>query len=178
VPFCFVERRQNGFHIINSMVRAPKPTPSLFLRQPHFWHRFCLLTLATMKLLCNKSVLLIDDDAAMLRALEKVLTGEGCEVICTTLAREAMEILAKRKTQIDLVVTDLWMPFVTGLTSLYGIHHLFPDLPIIVLTGYCSPDVEAACFRQGAAAVLEKPLDTSQLLNALEGVFASQKTSA
>jgi DNA-binding NtrC family response regulator len=123
---------------------------------------------------CDKAVLVIDDDAGMLRALEKVLTGEGFEVTCAAMVKDAVEILANRRTPIDLVITDLWMPAVTGLTGLYGIRNLFPNLPVIVLTAFCSPDIKAACLGRGASAVLEKPLDTSQLLSAVEDVFESQ----
>ncbi len=119
----------------------------------------------------DKCVLVIDDDAAMLRALEKVLVGEGCQVTCATLVEDAIEILVERKTPIDLVITDLWMQYVTGVMGLYGIHMMFPDLPVIVLTAFGSPDVKAACLKQGVAAFLEKPLDTKQLLNAVEGAL-------
>jgi DNA-binding NtrC family response regulator len=121
-------------------------------------------------------VLIIDDDTGMLRALEKVLAGEGCKVTCATLVEDAITVLTQRKPPIDLVITDLWMPFVTGLAGLYVIRNLLPDLPVIVLTAFGTPDVKSACLRQGAA-FLEKPLNTTQLLTAVDSVLASQKTS-
>jgi DNA-binding NtrC family response regulator len=130
---------------------------------------------ATVKRLRNKSILLIDDDAGMLRALEKVLGGEGAAVICAAWAGNAIEILTGRQREFDLVITDLRMPLLTGMTVVNAIHEVFPSLPVIVLTAFGSPDVKAECLRLGAAAFLEKPLDTPRLLNAIEGVFASQK---
>jgi len=123
---------------------------------------------------CNKSVLIVDDDARMLRALEKALAGEGYKVTCATLVADAIEILTQRKTPIDLVITDLQMPLMTGvltgMTMIYAIHEILPSLPVIVLTAFGSPDVKAECLRQGVAAFLEKPLDTPHLLNTIEGV--------
>ena len=84
-----------------------------------------------MKKLHNKSILIIDDDAGMLRALDKVLTGEGATVTCADCAADAMEILTARQKRMDLVITDLRMPFVTGLTVLYAIHEIFPALPVL-----------------------------------------------
>ncbi len=127
-----------------------------------------------MKIIRDKSVLIIDDDTGMLRALDKVLSGAGAVVTRAQNAGDAVEILTARKEKFDLVITDLRMPFVTGLTVVYAIHQIYPALPVIVLTAFGSADVKAECFRQGAAAFLEKPLDTSELLAAVEKVFASQ----
>jgi DNA-binding NtrC family response regulator len=126
----------------------------------------------TMNLLRDKCVLIIDDDTGMLRALEKVLTGEGWKVTCATLVGDAIEILAERKTPMDLVITDLRMPCVSGLTGLYGIHTLFPELPVIVLTAFGAPGLGAECLSHGAAAFLEKPLGASQLRAAIKAVLA------
>jgi DNA-binding NtrC family response regulator len=128
-----------------------------------------------MKKLRNKSVLIVDDDPGMLRALEKVLAGEGANVTCAAWAGDAIEILTARGKRVDLVITDLRMPILTGMTVVYAIHEVFPGLPVIVLTAYGSADVKRECLRQGAVAFLEKPLDTSQLLTAIEGVFDLQK---
>ena len=130
--------------------------------------------LVKMKKIHEKSILIIDDDAGMLRALDKVLTGAGAVVTRAQSAGDAVEILTVRKEKFDLVITDLRMPFVTGLTVVCAIHQIFPELPVIVLTAFGSADVKAECFRQGAAAFLEKPLDASELLAAVEKVFTLQ----
>ena len=124
-----------------------------------------------MKTLRNRSVLVIDDDEGMLRALDRVLTGEGASVTRASWAGDAVDILTNRDQQFDLVITDLRMPFVTGLTVVYAVHKIYPSLPVIVLTAFGSPDVENECFRQGAAAFLEKPLNTAELLAAVQKVF-------
>jgi DNA-binding NtrC family response regulator len=128
-----------------------------------------------MKKLAHKSILIIDDDAGMLRALDKVLTGEGASVISAAWAADAIEILTARQEWIDLVITDLRMPLLTGMTVVFAIHEVFPELPVIVLTAFGGPDVKAECLHQGAVAFLEKPLNTAQLLKAIEEVFTAQK---
>lgn len=129
-----------------------------------------------MNSLRNRSILVVDDDARWLRALEKVLTGEGAVVFHAQWAGDVLEILTARKLQFDLLITDLRMPFVNGLTVVYSVRKMFPALPIIVLTAFGSPEVKAECLRQGAAAFLEKPLDTPALLAVIEEVFASHPT--
>jgi DNA-binding NtrC family response regulator len=133
-------------------------------------------TITKMAMLHDKSILVVDDDARWLRALDKVLTGEGALVTGALWAGDVLDVLTARKIRFDLLITDLRMPFVTGLTVVYSVRKMFPCLPIIVLTAFGSPDVKAECLRLGAAAFLEKPLNTATLLDVIEGVFVSRLT--
>lgn len=126
----------------------------------------------------NKSILIVDDDAAMLRALEKVLRDEGWAVIPALAAAEAVEILMRRLKKVDLVITDLRMPFIEGTTLLYAIHKIFPSIPVIILTAFGNPDIRAECLRHGAAAFLEKPMDSERLLAIINGVLDPQVQGA
>ncbi|MGH8022697.1 MAG: response regulator [Limisphaerales bacterium] len=121
----------------------------------------------------KKSVLVVDDDERMLRALDKVLSNEGASVTCSNWAAGAVKLLAEKKAAVDLVIIDLIMPAMSGLTAIFSIHSRFPKLPIIVLTAFGSPEVKAECFNQGAVAFLEKPLDSRVLVNAVRGVLVS-----
>jgi len=129
-----------------------------------------------MESIRNKNILIVDDDERMLRALDKVFSSEGAVVVTTKWAEDAIEILIHREKSMDLVITDLRMPVVTGVTMVYAVHLIFPDVPIIVLTAFGSPELKAECLRQGAAGFLEKNLSTSQLLTAVEEIFASRET--
>lgn len=121
-------------------------------------------------ILSGRTVLVVDDDERMLRALERVLRDEGMAVLCTPDAAGAVETLTRRREPLDLVITDLRMPLVTGMTLLYAIHEIFPTLPTIVLTAFGSPIVRAECLQQGAVAFLEKPVKSQQLLETIAEV--------
>ena len=123
----------------------------------------------------KKTILIIDDDAAMLRALNKVLSGEGAVVASARWAGEIMERLADNQGHFDLIITDLRMPILNGRSVLGAVKAALPEVPVIVMTAFGSPEVEAECLEKGAAAFLEKPLDTPQLLAALERVFSTSK---
>ena len=148
-----------------------------------------------MESILNKNILIVDDDERMLRALTKVLTNEGAVITGACWAAEAMDQLADPQKRFDLVITDLQMPFVRGSTILRMIARslqpganqpvsnvegevsqgVFPRVPIIVLTAFGSPEVKTECLLFGAAAFLEKPLNITQLLAAIEDAFAQQK---
>ena len=126
----------------------------------------------------KKSVLVVDDDERMLRALDKVLKGEGAAVTCSSWGGSAIEILTEKKPPIDLVIIDLNMPAVSGLTTVNAIHYYYPKLPIIVLTAFGSPEVRAECLREGAVAFLEKPLNSRVLIDAIKNVFDREENGA
>jgi DNA-binding NtrC family response regulator len=123
----------------------------------------------------GKSILVIDDDAAMLRALKKVLTGEGASVASASWVGEVMERLDEIKGAVDLIITDLRMPVLDGQSILKAVKAAMPEVPVIVITAFGSPEIQAECREQGAVAFLEKPLDTPQLLEAIEGALATPK---
>lgn len=122
----------------------------------------------------NKSILVVDDDERMLCALDRVLTNQGATVTCSSWVGSAIEILTNHNKRVDLMIIDLHMPFISGLTAMYAIQNLHRKLPIIVLTAYGSPDVKDECLRLGASAFLEKPLDSHVLLDEIKGVFSTE----
>ena len=128
-----------------------------------------------MKTIGGKSVLVVDDDRRMIRALDRVLTAEGAVVTRAEWGGDALDVLSERQKQIDLVITDLRMPLVSGMTVLFAIHKTHPKLPVVVLTAFGSPEVKAECLRQGAVAFLEKPVDAPHLLEEIGKVFVAQE---
>ena len=127
---------------------------------------------STMKDLHNKSVLVIDDDVGMLRALTKALTGEGLVVASAVSPEAAVKYLVGQQQHFDLVITDLRMPFVDGLDVLYAVQTSFRDVPVIVITAFGSAEAKAKALSEGAFAFLEKPLDTAQLVGVIQRALA------
>jgi len=123
----------------------------------------------------EKSILVIDDDAALLRALNKVLSAEGAVIASASWAGEVMERLAENQGHFDLFITALRMPILNGKGILGAVKAALPAVPVIVMTAYGGPEAEAECLAKGAAAFLEKPLDTPQLLAAIETVLSRWK---
>jgi len=125
--------------------------------------------------LAGKAVLIIDDDPGMLRALEKVLGREGCIVSRATWVRNGIEQLRDHPTPFDLVITDLRMPMASGMTILQAMRIAHPTVPVIVITAFGSPDLQEDWWlEQGAAAYLEKPLDSARLLQAVRHALSGE----
>jgi DNA-binding NtrC family response regulator len=125
-----------------------------------------------MEDLRKKSVLVVDDDPGMLRAMMKVLAKEGMQVTGLSDPTAVVTTLAASEPRFDLVITDLRMPMFSG-RGVLALASALPKLPVIIITAFGGPDVEAQALRLGAFAFLEKPVAAAELIDvikrALEG---------
>jgi CheY-like chemotaxis protein len=104
-----------------------------------------------------KNVLLVDDDRAMLLALQEGF-ARYADAFSVLLAGDGVEALEYLKRQpVSLVVTDLKMPRVDGFELLATIMSNFPDIPVIIITGYSTPEMERLARKGGAVAFVAKP---------------------
>jgi DNA-binding NtrC family response regulator len=107
-------------------------------------------------------IVLVDDESIVLRGYRIVLLGEGMDnlVSCSS-AREALQTL--RTQHASVVVTDLWMPELSGEKLLEEIKKDYPDIPVIVVTGANEVETAVRCMRTGAADYIVKPVDPPRL---------------
>ena len=115
----------------------------------------------------DKSVLVVDDDPGMLRAMSKVLAGEGMQVTGVSDPVAVVKKLADSEKRFDVVITDLRMPVFSG-RGVLALASALPELPVIILTAFGEPDVEAQALRLGAFAFLEKPVAAAQLIEVVK----------
>src|SRR5438034_9817014 len=101
----------------------------------------------------NKSVLVVDDDPRMLRAMTKLLASEGMQVTGVSDPVVVVKKLADSKKRFDLVITDLRMPMFSG-RGVLALASALPELPVIIITAFGCPDVEAQGLRLAACALL------------------------
>jgi two-component system response regulator GlrR len=112
--------------------------------------------------LAGAQVLLVDDDADLLRLLSMRLDAAGCRVRCAESAEDALAQLALARPQ--LVISDVQLPGADGLQLFDRIRAQHPALPVILLTAHGTiPDAVAATAR-GVFTYLTKPFDGKQLL--------------
>ena len=114
----------------------------------------------------NKRILVIDDDPGILRAMEKVLASEGAIVRTARGIPQASAVLNSNDWSPDLLITDLEMPVRVQIT-LQTLRMASPNAPLIVITALSGPEIRSECLAAGAAAFLEKPVDTAQLMAAI-----------
>jgi DNA-binding NtrC family response regulator len=108
-------------------------------------------------------VLIVDDERDMLNLLAKVLTQKGGWGVSTaSSAEEALEVV--RNSPPDIVLTDIKMPSMDGLTLLQHLHAFDPSLTTIVMTGYGTIEMAVQALKEGAYDFIEKPFDNERIL--------------
>ena len=107
------------------------------------------------------NILIIDDEKNIREGLSASLEMEGYNTVLAENGKEGLELFAKG--DIDLVITDLRMPQVTGEEVLDKIISGSPGIPVIVLTGHGSIDTAVEAMRKGAYDFLTKPLNLDRL---------------
>jgi len=117
------------------------------------------------------TILVVDDELGIRALLSEILTDEGHTV---ELAENAAQARAARQTtRPDLVLLDIWMPDVDGITLLkeWGATAML-NMPVIMMSGHGTIDTAVEAMKFGAAAFLEKPITLQKLLRAVEQSLA------
>lgn len=105
--------------------------------------------------------LVVDDDPVVAKSIDRVLTGKGYAVITASNGPEALDKLAHEKY--DAVITDIRMPGMSGLEMAARIKESQPWLPVVIVTGYGSPESEALAKDIGVTSFLRKPLSPEMI---------------
>jgi two-component system response regulator HydG len=108
------------------------------------------------------TLLVADDDAAVRQSLERALTREGYVVVLAPDGQAALERL--REGGVDLVLSDLRMPGLTGLELLREAKVVAPDVDVIVLTAFGTVEEAVRAMKDGAIDFLTKPFRQAQLM--------------
>jgi len=121
------------------------------------------------RVLEGKKALIVDDDMRNIFALSTVLHDHGMEIISANNGREAIR-LVQEDPSIDIVLMDIMMPEMDGMTTMREIRKLEPrkDLPIIAVTAKAMKGDREKCIEAGAWDYLSKPVDTVHLLGVLK----------
>jgi len=119
----------------------------------------------------RKRILVVDDEQFMVRTLAKILEALGYDVVCAFGGREAYRICLQEK--LDLVVSDLHMPDMSGLELLTSIKSHDPQIPVILVTGYGIDRARESAGKWKADGFLGKPFRITDLQSLIEKTLAN-----
>jgi two-component system response regulator AtoC len=117
------------------------------------------------------TALLVDDDIAVGKVLSALLAQINVRSVAVQSGQEALAILEQRA--IDLVISDLRMPGMDGMTLLRHIGKGWPEVPVIMLTAHGSVPVAVEAMKAGASDFLLKPFEREEVLYVVEKSLAT-----
>ena len=128
--------------------------------------------------MASPTILLVDDDVAVLASLSNLLNHFGYVVAGASNSQAAMDYVAGARNRFDVIITDLTMPGINGMKFLTLAKKTFPDVPVIVITGHTEQCKADEALSRGAFAYLTKPLNFQEFVNTIELALRSAVKSS
>ena len=116
----------------------------------------------------NTSILIVDDEQEIRDSLSEVLTDEGYLTYSAENGQVALEMMEEQ--HFDIVISDIKMPELDGVTLLQKIKELAPDTFVILITSYGSTETAIDAMRHGAIDYILKPIDFDELILRIKNI--------
>jgi len=116
-----------------------------------------------------KKILIVDDDRVVLASCKRILEAEGYAVSLTSSVKEALQMLEEKN--FDLILVDVIMPEYDGMYLIGNVRENLPHLPILVMSGYPTPETISSGMRMGATHFIAKPFTPDELIAAVHKAF-------
>jgi DNA-binding NtrC family response regulator len=111
-------------------------------------------------------ILVVDDEEIVLKSCRKILEGGGHQVFTALSGQEAFDLLEKEP--IDIVITDIKMPGMDGMEILGRVKEKYPDVLVIIITGYSTVQSAVQAMKLGAFDYIPKPFTPDEVLVVVE----------
>src|SRR3954465_6130815 len=122
------------------------------------------------------TVLVVDDEPSNLASIEKIFQRDGMRVLTADGAKAALE--GARKHRVQVVLTDLMMPGVSGIELLRALKQLSPDTEVVMMTAYGTVETAVQAMREGAYDFVEKPLKRMTIVKSVRKAAERQSLVA
>ncbi len=121
----------------------------------------------------DELILVVEDDGAIRTLIEKTLRRHGYHVLTASDGANALEVAEKEKekARIDLVISDVVMPHLSGPKFVEQLREFRPDVPVIFMSGYAHEDSLMGETLESNVEILEKPFSPAVLLRLLRGIL-------
>ena len=124
----------------------------------------------------SRKVLVVDDDPAVRKSIDRVLTSKGYAVITAENGEEALRKLNEEKY--DLVYTDIRMPGMSGLEVAEQVKAQRPWTPVVIITGYGTEAAETRAKAAGVSSFVHKPLSPEMIEDSARDALAVPAVAA
>jgi CheY-like chemotaxis protein len=119
------------------------------------------------------TILVVEDDPATREVTRRLLQRHGFRILEAEHGGAALVVLGSGDTPVDLVLTDVMMPGMSGVDLAARIGERWPDLPVLLMSGYSDAEIRAKGALGRQRSLIEKPFTASGLLKAVDAAFTA-----
>ena len=120
-------------------------------------------------------VLIADDEESMRSLVARAIAMDGHETVTAQDGAEALEILTRADGGFDLLLTDIQMPVMDGIALALAVARDFPDLTILLMTGFADQRERASNLNALVHDVVTKPFSVADIRTAVADALAAKK---
>lgn len=120
-------------------------------------------------------ILIADDEDSMRQLVARAIAMDGHEIVTAQDGAEALEILTREDGAFDLLLTDIQMPVMDGIALALAAARDFPDLTILLMTGFADQRERASNLNALVHDVVTKPFSVADIRTAVADALAAKK---
>ena len=119
----------------------------------------------------HETLLVVEDEETLLEMMKVLVEDKGYRVITAVDGLQALDIYRSHKNEIDLVVTDVGLPKITGEVLFHELKKLNPSVKVIVASGYIEAESKSEIFKAGVKEFIQKPYLPDEVLRKIREVL-------
>ncbi len=122
----------------------------------------------------NQTILIVDDEESLRLTLRLRLAAQGFNILLAEDGEVALEQL--KNSSVDLVLLDINMPKMDGIETLGQIADLYPNVEVVMLTGFADFSTAIECLKKGAKDYLVKPIEVTELITRVRSILRAHSS--
>jgi PAS domain S-box-containing protein len=119
----------------------------------------------------TETILLVEDEEALIDMVRLILKSKGYKVFTAQDGNEAIKVYKLHKNEIDIVLTDMGLPEMTGLDMFKKLKEVNINVKAVFASGYFEPDIKSEIMKAGAKGFVQKPYSHGEILRILRNVL-------
>ena len=119
----------------------------------------------------TETILIVEDEELLIDMVHLLLEANGYKVYAAHNGLEAIEVYKEHNKEIDLVLSDMGLPGMTGAEVFKKLKEINPDVKVTLASGFIDPDVKSELFKAGAKGFIQKPYSPDEVLRKLREVL-------
>jgi PAS domain S-box-containing protein len=126
----------------------------------------------------SETILVVEDERALRELMTELLESYGYTILQAQDGLDGLEMFTQHKDEIDVVITDMGLPRMSGQDMFTRIRELSPNARVILASGYLDPGLKARLFSEGAKGFIQKPYQPHEILRAIRTTLGQTKQPA